>query len=307
MSGIHAEHKHCLKSSQDCLAWAYAKLTNKKGFIDRHSVQLRECRGLVLGHPGPNSVLACVRAGRHTKFYWSTVRIGSRLLGHGRRSLSSWLLRQSVCRRASCSNAALAATCRRLVAMIIYNWICLLYLQYKTITGLNYNSVNHNTNHSLALWGTVPVLHKPSKLLTAVNPTQVIGGKASQSTKGIPGVNTWGKHRVNRQYNERLDVRRTANRSHGHNIHAVEQTVNDSVFVVRLCTGLCQSLDDVSCLLQRLPLLIKFMQCQLYNCIALVVVIIFWHYLFGVYNKALMIISAKSKVKIWLYRVVVVI
>jgi len=152
------------------------------------------------------------------------VRIGSRLLGHGRQSLSSWLLRQSVCRHASCSNAALAATCRRLVAMIIYNWICLLYLQYKTITGLNYNSVNHNINHSLALWGTVPVLHKPSKLLTAVNPTQVIGGKASQSTKGIPGVNTWGKHRVNRQYNERLDVRHTANRIHGHNIHAVEQS-----------------------------------------------------------------------------------
>ena len=75
-------------------------------------------------------------------------------------------------------------------------------------------------------------------------------------------------------------------------------TVIDSVFVVRLFIGLYQSLDDVSCLLQRLPLLIKFMQCQLYNCIVLVVLIIFGHDLFGMYNKALMIISAKSKVKI---------
>jgi len=30
-------------------------LTNK-GFIDRHSLQLRKCRGPVLGHPGPNSM-----------------------------------------------------------------------------------------------------------------------------------------------------------------------------------------------------------------------------------------------------------
>ena len=52
-------------------------------------------------------------------------------------------------------------------------------------------------------------------------------------------------------------------------------TVNDSVFVVRLFVGLCQSLDDVSYLLQRLPLLNKFILCQLYNCIVLVVVIIF--------------------------------
>ena len=40
------------------------------------------------------------------------------------------------------------------------------------------------------------------------------------------------------------------------------------------------------------------MQCQLYNCIVLVVLIIFGHDLFGMYNKALVIISAKSKVKI---------
>jgi len=37
----------------------------------------------------------------------------------------------------------------------------------------------------------------------------------------------------------------------------------------------------------------------------LVVVIIYWHDLFGVHNKALMIISAKSKVKT-LHRVVVI-
>ena len=45
----------------------------------------------------------------------------------------SWLLRQSVSRRESFSKVVSIATDRRFVAMIIYNRVCLLYLQYKLL------------------------------------------------------------------------------------------------------------------------------------------------------------------------------
>jgi len=120
---------------------------------------------------------------------------GYQAVAHDRRweRIAGCFVSQSVSRRESCSNVASVATDWRFVAMIIYNWICLLYLQYKTITILSYNLVNHNINHSLALWGTVPVLDKPSVSLNVINPTLVIGGKASQFTRGIQGLTLGGR------------------------------------------------------------------------------------------------------------------
>jgi len=100
----------------------------------------------------------------------------------------SWLLRQSVCELSRYGSVGSNGSAFKdgTDAMIVYNWTCLLYLQYKTTIITTSDLTNHNTtntNHSWVLWGMVPTL---SQTLNVVNPTLVIGGKVFPNSLGEP-------------------------------------------------------------------------------------------------------------------------
>jgi len=117
----------------------------------------------------------CARGSPHVISFVNNVdcadlQQATQAMAHDRRweSLAGSCVSQSVSRCESFSKVASVTTDRRSVALIVYNWACLLYLKYKTITSKTYDLTNHKhwpqpsavwngpSQASRSMWLTLP-------------------------------------------------------------------------------------------------------------------------------------------------------